>query len=100
MTNVGSIVGGSVEDVGIRTVNNQWRGGEHPRRAQPAPYDAIVNVWTVFAFVIPTTVVALALWGLRLQKRMYPPQRPRVREPEERNREPRWIGFIYGGGRG
>ncbi|MDQ3161308.1 MAG: hypothetical protein M3Q92_00525 [Actinomycetota bacterium] len=59
-----------------------------------------MNIWTVFAFLIPLTVMALGLWGLRLQKRMYPPKRPRVKEPEDRGREPRWIGFIYGGGRG
>ena len=59
-----------------------------------------MNSWTVFAFVIPLTVVGLGLWGLRLQKRMYPPTRPRVPQPEERSKVPRWIGFIYGGGRG
>ena len=59
-----------------------------------------MNVWTVFAFAVPLAVLILGIWALRLQGRMYPPNRPRVGEPEERGREPRWIGFIYGGGRG
>ncbi len=38
-------------------------------------------------------------WALRLQRHQYP-VKPLVTEPEERKRELRWYGFIYGGGHG
>jgi hypothetical protein len=54
--------------------------------------------WTSVAFVL--AVVALAVWALAHQRRMFPSSRVRVGEPEERRPELRWIAWIYGGGHG
>jgi hypothetical protein len=59
-----------------------------------------IVVWLI---VVVLAVVAVGLLALRHQSRMYPPGRPRIGEPEQpdqRNREPRSIGFIHGGGHG
>ena len=45
--------------------------------------------WTSVAFVL--AVVALAVWALAHQRRMFPSSRVRVGEPEERRPELRWI---------
>jgi hypothetical protein len=49
---------------------------------------------------IPLGAIALAVWALRHQRRMVPPQTRIAGDPDRRNRDLRWIGFIYGGGRG
>ena len=53
----------------------------------------------VFSGLFVLGVAGMLIWVVRLQKRQYP-AKPLVTEPEERKRELRWYGFIYGGGRG
>jgi hypothetical protein len=59
-----------------------------------------VDAWGWLAVALPFLVLACAAWALRSQRRKYPADRPRLGEPDERPRGLRWIGFIYGGGRG
>jgi len=59
----------------------------------------ISNVALILSGLFAVGAVSMIAWALRLQKRQYP-VKPLVTEPEERKRELRWYGFIYGGGHG
>ena len=59
----------------------------------------ISNVALALSGLFAAAVIAMIVWAVRLQKRQYP-MKPLVSEPDERKRELRWYGFIYGGGRG
>ncbi len=59
-----------------------------------------MDAWGWVAVALPLLVLALAISAARKQRRAYPPDRPRVGDKPERSREPRWVGWVWGGGRG
>ena len=56
-------------------------------------------IWALVAIAFFFAVLALALWTLRRETRMFPPG-THVGDPEHRKPELRWIGWIHGGGHG
>jgi len=62
-----------------------------------------MGIWGWLSVAVVLAILTLALWALRHHSATYPAGRRMLGEPDERDerkREPRWIGFIHGGGHG
>jgi hypothetical protein len=59
-----------------------------------------MSVWDVALLLAVVGMLAVVIWTSLQRRRMYPPG-TRIRgDGDERRHGLRWIGFIYGGGRG
>jgi hypothetical protein len=59
-----------------------------------------MSVWDVALLLAVVGMLAVVIWTSLQQRRMYPPATRIRRHGEGRHHGVRWIGFIYGGGRG